>query len=147
MNTTPITPFVSITDGITNNPKVNIDDEQIYHSMKLADTIAFPIALVTQMYQNNHISNRQCVIGWMKSVLVNHSVQERETALRIFDAFVTISFAENSSCLKDTSFLAFSAVASMVISTKLFSSTTHLSPVSFLFFRIRIEILLAYFLS
>ena len=67
----------------------------------------------------------------MKNVLLNETPEIRDTSMRIFDSYVALAFVENSARLKDTTFLAFSAVASMIISSKLHKSTGHLQPVRF----------------
>ena len=54
----------------------------------------------------------------------------RDTSVRIFDAYVAISYAEDPRVMRDTCRLAFAAAASMILSSKLLCTKQPISPVS-----------------
>ena len=48
--------------------ELELQQEQLYNSMKIADTISFPHGLMTQMSRDCSIANRTFAIEWMKKV-------------------------------------------------------------------------------
>lgn len=104
------------------------DMDQLYTAMMTSDNILLPHKLMMELYKSPHIANRRGAIDWARKVLSADSTDVRDTAVRIFDTYLAMSFAENPEVLKDTTFLAFSAVAAIIISSKLLSSTNYVSP-------------------
>lgn len=65
-------------------------------------------------------------------IMSKDSAELRDTSVRIFDMFVTQSFAESPSILQDACWTVFTAAASMLLASKLLHAQSPIKAVTFM---------------
>lgn len=101
---------------------------QAFNTMMICDKILFPHNLMVQMWRANGMKNRACAVEWMMKVMADESADIRDTSIRIFDTYLTVSYSENPRVLDDTCYIAFAAAAAIVVSSKLHNTRNTVDP-------------------
>lgn len=122
--------FVSLANKPRDPAESVISVDQLYNAMTVSNAISFPQNLSLQLYKSSSVVNRRSAVHWMNKVMTAYSTLERDLAIRIFDAFLIISFKESPASVSDTVTLGLAAATAMIISTKLSNTSHHLSAVS-----------------
>eukprot|EP01039_Chlorochromonas_danica_P003230 gene3230-3538_t len=113
---------------ISRPPPCSEEVKQIYHMMVLSDKLALPHSMMIALINDENITERGKLIRWLyrQNPLRNCCVH-RDTTLRIFDTYIATVYQEQSDILQNPTRLAFTAAASLILSSKLLCANSPLT--------------------